>query len=455
VTESAETAPPAFPYGFAPMLLVSFLSGMAINFNLGAYSEGALTFVLIALGVVVFSLTESAKRVVSITRGSRFLYVIVWLGLVGMAFYAWNDEPFLYPWRPWDVGRKAQKVVLVLLATYLPFLTGRWREPKGLRLLRFGAFAAAVALAGADAIRASPMPSIDVWTVQQAGAAALLAGENPYTTVAEADSGPRLAADVPYVYPPTQLYLTLPAYALAKDVRFTMLAALLIAGLGMRFITGRARTGLPSIVEDAPALYLWLMTKLFLILEQSWIDPVQLMLITLACVAHVVRRSTVTAVLVGVILSAKQTMFWAAGLSGVILRFDRKQWAITVAVAVTLVFPFVWLDFRALKHANFDFLTNLPSRSDALTFNSWYLRRFGAELPGSAGFLLAGLVAAFSAWRLRGSVGRLGIAVTGTYFFFFTFNKWAFANYYFIISGLAALAAAASFHLTRPLTAAP
>jgi hypothetical protein len=422
--ERADEQPsPALPFGYAPMLLVSFLCGMAITFNRGAYSDGALALVLIALGVLVFCLIESCRRPVSIERNPRMLLVLVWLGLVAMAFYAWNDEIIIYPVQPWNAGRNAQIAALLLLTTYAPFLTGRWREPKALRLARFGAFALIVAIAGADVMKASPTPRIDVWTVQQDGAAALKAGKNPYTEVAERDTGPRVAEDVPYVYPPTQLYLTLPAYILAKDVRFTMLTALLLAGLGMRYITARARTGLPSIAEDAPALYLWLMTKTFLILEQAWVDPVQVMLITMVCSAYVARLPLLTAVLLGVVLSAKQTMFWAVGLTGVILRFDKKQWITTTSVGAALVLPFVILDFRALKHANFDFLSHLPSRPDALTFNSWYLRKFGHELPGALGFVLAATVTGASMWWMKPSVARLTIALAATYAVFFAFNK--------------------------------
>jgi hypothetical protein len=445
--EGTEEQPsPALPSGFAPMLLASFLFGMAITFNRGAYSEGALVLVLLGLGILVFCLIEGSRRRLSIERNPRLLLMLIWLGLLAMAFYAWNDEVIIYPVRPWDLGRKTQVASLLLLLTYLPFLTGQWREPRALRIGRFAAFAVVVALGGADVIRASPQPRIDVWTVQQDGAEALRHWKNPYTEVAEAATGPGVIGAVPYVYPPTQVYLTLPAYVLAKDVRFTMLGAILVAGFALRYITARARTGLPSIAQDAPALYLWLMTKLFFILEQAWVDPVQVMLIALTSAAYIARRPMLTAILLGVVLSAKQTMFWAVGLTGVILRFDKKQWATTIGVGTALVLPFVLLDFRALKHANFDLLSGLPTRLDALTFNSWFQRKFGTELPGAVGFLLAATVAAFSMWRMRRSAAQLSIALAATYAFFFAFNRWAFANYYFLMASLSALAAAASCH---------
>jgi hypothetical protein len=437
---------PSLPFGFAVLLLASFLFSTAITFNRGGYSEGALTLVLGGLGILVFCSLESGRPGVIVERNPRLQLGIVWLGLLAMTFQAINDEILIYPFRPWSLGRKMQLVLLGLLLSYLPFLTARWREPRFVRVARFAAFALAVGVAGTDAIRASPAPRIDVWTVQQAGAAELKAGHNPYRTVSMRDTGPRVGDDVPYVYPPVQLYVTLPAYAALGDVRYAMLAAMVLAGFAMRYITGRARAELPSIAEDAPALYLWLMPKLFFILEQAWVDPVQLMLIAFGFAAHVGKRPYLTAVLFGFVLASKQTMFWAVGLTGVLLGFDRRQWVLTAGVAAALVLPFVYLDFRALKHANFDFLTQLPSRPDALTFNSWYLRTFGSEMSKNVGFALAGLMALFAMWRMRGSAARLGLAVAATYAFFFTFNKWAFANYYFLISSLTTLAAATACH---------
>ena len=437
---------PSLPSGFAALLLGTFFFSTAITFNRGAYAEGALTLVLGGLGILVFCSLDSGRAGVVVERNPRLQLGIVWVGLLALTFQAINDEVLIYPIRPWVLGRKMQLVMLGLLISYLPFLSGRWRESRWVRWTRFAAFTIAIAVAGTDAINASPSPRIDVWTVQQSGAAELKAGHNPYKAVAVHDTGPRVGDDVPYVYPPVQLYVTLPAYALTGDVRYAMLAAIVLAGLGLRYITGRARAELPSVAEDAPALFLWLMPKLFFILEQSWVDPVQVMFIVLTLAAYVGNRRWLAAVLLGFVFASKQTMFWAVGLTGVVLRFDRRQWATTLTVGAALVLPFAVLDFRALKHANFDFLNQLPSRSDALTFNSWYLRTFGSEMSKSVGFGLAALSTLYAMVRRRGSAARLGLAIATTYAFFFTFNKWAFANYYFLIASLTALAAAASCH---------
>jgi hypothetical protein len=44
----------------------------------------------------------------------------------------------------------------------------------------------------------------------------------------------------------------------------------------------------------------------------------------------------------------------------------------------------------------------------------------------------------------RGMPAKFGVALATTYTVFFVFNKWAFANYYFTLMALSALAAAAA-----------
>jgi hypothetical protein len=411
-----------------------------------------------ALWIVALRFQDALRAPSTVQPATRMFAPLVFSALFATSFWQWNDPwPILYPQGPWALGRIAQVSWLCLVLTYLPFVVARIREHTWLRHGRFVLFGAALLLGGYDTIRTSPRPGIDVWTVQQEGAAHFLAGRNPYREVAVRDTGPRTAADVPYVYPPTQLYLTAPAWKLGDDVRWTMLLAVLVTGFALRQITRRAPLSLPAILEDAPALFVWLSPKLFFILEQAWVDPVQLMLVSLTTWAHVARRPVLTAVALGVVVSAKQTMFWMIPLAGFLLWFTPRQWLIAAAVALASVLPFVVWDFPALRHANLGFLSSLPPRADGLTLVNWASRKFQVVLPGTGlAFLLALLVVGLSIWRRRESTtARFAVAALATYCAFFAFNKWAFANYYFLLMGLAALAAACSGHFASRLQPQP
>jgi hypothetical protein len=423
----------------ALFLVGSGLLGLAVSFDRGRYTGAAITCVALALAALGICFAQALSPAAGREEDARPLAALVWLALVGLCCRALTDPaPLLYAERPWLGGRVAQLGSLVLLASYLPGLFGSFREGGRLVRLRFIAFLLLTAIAGLDALRASPHPRIDVWAVQMDGAAALLHGSNPYTSVAVHDTGPGTLVDaVPYVYPPTQLYLTLLSRALG-DVRLTMLAAVLAAAVAMRLVAGDRR---PAFAKDAPALFLLLTPKLPFVLEQSWVDPVQVMLLSTGLALATRARRDAAAVVLGLAVSSKQTMFWMLPLAGFCLRFDRRAWLLILLAAVAPVVPFAFWNARALIHANFDVLNGLPLRSDALTINNWALRTWQLEIPGAVGFVLAAGAVAVACWKLRGP-GPFGLAAATTYLVFFAFNRWAFANYYFLVAGLAALAAA-------------
>lgn len=454
----ANTAEAQVSSAFGPALMVSLLFGLCIIFSRGAFSEAAFVTVLSGVVILIGLFTSAAlHRVDEVRVELTMLQWVLWAAVFGLAFCAWTDiEQIIYARRPWTGLRTAQAWGLVLLTTYIPAIWRAFTEPQWLRHVRAGLFAVVLVAGGLDTIRTSPRPIIDVWTLQTQGAQLLLKGANPYTDVRVPDTGSGAALPfVPYVYPPTQLYVTLPAQAFFEDVRFAMIAALVILGASLRYIVRRAGRGLPAFLEDAPALAVICMPKLWFIVEQAWVDPVQLALVAASAAALVSRRPFLTAVLFGVVLTAKQTMFWTILAAALTVGFTRKQWAILVGVGAAMVLPFALWNFAALKLSLFDLLSGLPNRPDGLTFNNWSHRHFGYLIPGSAGFALAVVVLGLSKWRLAASPAGFGLALSLTYTLFFTFNRWAFANYYFTLASLAALAAALSFHATLNAPAVP
>ena len=123
------------------------------------------------------------------------------------------------------------------------------------------------------------------------------------------------------------------------------------------------------------------------------------MLISAGVAAYVADWDTLAAVLLGVAVSSKQSMFWLFPLVGVVLRFDLKRWVVLGASALLPLVPFMLWDFKALKHANFDFMSGLPPRRDALCFTNAVWKMSGVTLPALGAFLL--------------SAGVVGLAVSG------------------------------------------
>lgn len=432
------------PVGYAAALLASFLFGWAITPSRGAYSDPAMTMVVLGTIVVGWRyIVDFRKRVDLISV--RILAPLVWGCALGMAFAAYNDaEIIIYPVKFWETGRKAQGWLMIALLGYLPSMLQR-PEPRWLRHARFAFIAVCIAIAGVDTYATSPTPRIDVWTVQQQGAALLFQGKNPFVEVHQVETGPSGLTDVPYVYPPMQLYVSSIAWKLTKDVRFAMLAAAILLGVAVRAVGTRfGAKALPAIIEDAPALFIWCTPKFFFILEQSWVDPVQICWCSLVILSATYKRPWLTAVLVGLVVGAKQTMLLFAGLVGLGLRFNWKQWAVAGSVGLATVLPWMIWDFKAWKYANFDLLNSLPVRPDALTYITWVRRKFNIEIPYVLAFPGAFVVAGLAAWKGGKTLGRLAMATVASMTVFFVINKWAFANYYFTLLGLSALAAAAA-----------
>lgn len=421
---------------------VALLAGTACVPWHGAYSHEALTFVLAALLLVGFAFAAAAIRRDERVADRTMPLPILLVGLVTVTFFAFTDPSLLfYATRPWRLGRPGQGVFLCLLASYLPWLDGQRREPRWLRPVRFALFALVTAVSAAEVVWVSPSPHIDVWSMQMEGGEALWDMHNPYTAVSVPQTGPSGPRFIPYVYMPGQLLLSFPAWNVA-DVRYAMVAGLVLAGLCLRFLARRAEEPAPALVEDAPALLLWSTPKLLFVIEAAWTEPLTLALVVLAVSAQVARRPLLGAAIFGVALATKQQMIWFAVLAPVLLGWNRRQLLVCGAVAAAIVLPFLIADPHAFKRGVYDVQSMLPAREDGLTFNNWAKRQFGHTFGGGAGFVLAAGAAAVAAIRLPRTPAAFALASTVTYLVFSAFNKWAFCNYYFFVAGLAALWAA-------------
>ncbi len=449
-TPATETRLPG-DYGW--LLVVSFLLGLVMLLSAGIYdgplAEPSLAVVMVALGILgwrFFKQVSQRPSADETTRAWAPLALAALVAFVAMGFF--DVRLLLDAKRPWPVIHASQTVFVLLLASYVPGISGRVSETTRWRDARFLLFGALVIACGCETIAVSPLPHIDVWTTHTNGARAFLHADNPYTSVWTRDTGPG-HDPIPYVYSPTTIYACSLGLLLGGDVRYAMLACLVVTGIAIRYVARGSNEPKSSFVEDAPVLFFWLNPKLFFVLEQCWNDPFPLSLIALAVLAHTRTRPILTAALLGLAVTAKQSMFWLVPLGGVLLGFHVRQWIAFVGFAAAPELPFAMWNFRALKYANFDFLVGQPPRLDALTPINWLYRHFAIPPSGLPGTLLGASVVGVSMLRLKRTAPLFVLAVTFSYFLFFVFNKWAFCNYYFFLAGVASLAAAAAlFHPT-------
>lgn len=426
------------------------LLGLGTSNNNGHWSM--LSFAIVSAGLVVGAIPFVAalrRRASAPTSGPLAGNAGGWLliGLLAtMPLTALFDARLLPPaaLAHFGGGRAMQVVTLLLLATYL-------RENERLRTARFVTFGVVTFALGVLTIRLSREPDIDVWTIQQRATELLLEGKNPYQWVAIPTSDRADDFTVVYNYPPLSIYLALLGRVVGGDPRYGCLVAVIAAGIALRVI---ARTGAeekrPAIVDDAAALSFWLWSPILFVLDRAWVDPQQVALLAIAVAAWSRGKNTLAAVVLGVTLTSKQSMFWLVPLAFVFLRFDTKRWAALAAGAFLPLLPFVVWDFARLKHNLFDFMAGLGPRHDALCFTAFVHHAFGAAFPHQIGFLLGAVAVGAAWWRRPASESRaenalaFARATAIAYYVFFFFNRWMFANYYCTVVGFAAITAAAA-----------
>lgn len=333
-----------------------------------------------------------------------------------------SPSPWLGRWRPW-----------LLVLAFL--IVGRWL------------------------LRASPSPFIDVFVFQRDGAAALLKGANPYA-LRYPDIygnspfyGPGLSVDgqlkFGFPYFPFGLLLTLPAHALTGDYRWTQLMGMATAGLVIMELK-------PSPTARAMGALFLFSPRTFFVLEQGWTEPLGVGL--LAAVAWVaVKRPRWLPSAVGCLIAFKQYTVFMIPLA--LLLLPREEWtpkgvgryALKVAAPGLLVtLPFVlwsprdfWFDVVQLQVLQ-------PFRVEALSLLAWWNQQYHEQPSTLWPFAVTLGVLALAMWRLPRSLAGFVAGVVVVYLAFFATNKQAFCNYYYLVIGAAALAAALAAQRENP-----
>lgn len=280
--------------------------------------------------------------------------------------------------------------------------------------------------------------SLDVNLLHTEAANAIANGENPYTDAVVVPDGSPFAEPgdqiAGYPYPP----IAAVAYALGEwtfsEPRYTSLAAWLVV-LGLIGVSGIRR-------RRRDMVYLMLLLASVpgwpLILRAGWTEPLSLALMAGAFFTW--ERAGRSGTTLGLGLASKQ--YFVVTAPSLLLHRDsgwlRRLIVAAVAVALALGGGML-LDFPAFWSAAIEFHTSTPPRPDSTNLVG-LLGAFGVDWePVAVLSLIVGLLVALVAGRrsrTRGSftlVVALGLAAS------FLVATQAFANYWFLITGLCVL----------------
>ncbi len=276
----------------------------------------------------------------------------------------------------------------------------------------------------------SPNPYIDVYDYLKKGALGFISGQNPYSMVYT-----KMYKDVNpdfYSYLPGMIFLTLPFVFFFGDPRYTVIAAELMVALIIYRIyrknNGKYIYSL-LVLNNPISLYM---------VEQSYTEPIILFLLVLFAWSMVKNKKIAAILSFGIALATKQYMIFLLPL---IMRFKmdfKKKLFISLGAILTaavLIIPFyLWSPVDFLHDALFLQL-NFPPRYEGLTLFS-FLHQYGITYNAIVGNILiaAGLI--FVYIRKKINISQFFYLSSFAFLIIFFFNKWAFINYYYLISQL-------------------
>jgi hypothetical protein len=317
------------------------------------------------------------------------------------------------------------------------------RKGRGRPTWRFPAVAVLALWFGAWVILGWPRPNIDVWPLQQAAAAQLPLGINPYAAAhpeipwnPKYDGEPvRLGKGLrSFPYPPLSLILVLPGRFLG-DVRWALLAAT-VGAAAFLVATGR-RLGLPAghpwEMAAAAALF---HPQVLLVWHYAWTEPL-LALVSCICLwAMVAGRGRVAGLALAAVVTLKQYGFlWAIPI-GCSRRIAWRHILLGGVAATFVIAPFLVWNPAAFWLGNFTYQLTSRSRTDSLSIPAVLADRTGVQIPLSFGFLLAaGVSAGVARWGGR-DLSRTLLGSSAVLLSFFLFGKAGHLNYYWYTSSL-------------------
>lgn len=390
-------------------------------FSRGFFSFSSITLLIIAY--IFFSISTFLPKVTHKIKSQDPAHIVVLLVILSTSLYGGLYQHSLV--------LISLSFILLGLAIVLSFQLLKTEQLSSVKRIWFYMFSIAIALR-LLMIWSSPNPIIDVFAYLKFGALHFLSGNNPYSMIL-----PQMYKNVVfdyYGYPPGTLLLTTPFVWLFKDPRYTFAAAeILTAFLILKINNGKLNKYYFSLMLLYNPMSLY-------VLEQSYMETLAILLLTLSIWLISKKKFLISAVIFGIALSTKQYLVFLIPLfyrlinkESQVFRLSIMAFAIFVCSAVILPF-FIW-NQSDFTHDVVTLQFSYPIRYEGLTFFS-LSHRFGMDFNP----LISGVAITISFiliyFRRKIAIPSFFYLSSLLFFSFFIFNKWAFVNYYYLISQL-------------------
>jgi hypothetical protein len=404
--------------------------------------------VMVMASVVTLAL---ALRLAPSAEGSSVVAPVTWTVAWASVLSAFVRSPGKFlsdevSRRPYTLMSLAAALVVL---SYIPEVASGARRPSWVARARPAAMLGLALGLGAWIFHASPAPGIDVWTVHQQGADALLHGRPLYAygAVHTVDSHSFARPIATYAYPPANALLTTLGYLATGDTRWSALAAFLV-GAWLLWKIARRSVGPGSVVPDLLLACLLFHPRALFVLEEAWGEPLSLPFLAGFVLAALSGRPKTAAVLLGLLCAMKQHFVLYVPALALVPGIGLRGAVLAGATAGVTFLPFVLTGPHDLYMALVGYIAKDAFRGDSMSFTAM-LSDAGIFLPSWVG-LAAGLLSFVALLRVPRRVGPLLLSSAFTFLSFYVFGRQAFCNYYFFLGATLLVAVAA---LTRPSSA--
>jgi hypothetical protein len=297
--------------------------------------------------------------------------------------------------------------------------------------------------AGIFGIRAYPHPGIDDWNILQGSARAVLHFQNSYGAAWPGAKGHLL----PYL--PASAVLLTPFWVVFSDVRFGLLAALVLASLVISRLQRAPRSHTLLVLSGLVLFYPWVMYGI----EDSWPEPLMLALIASMVLAIHRGRPGLAVVCFALALLTKQHVALLVPFAAVWPAFGwRRALASGLAAAIALV-PWVATAPHMFWQGAVVYNLTLPPRADSLSLftaasRAGHSPSFAIVPIGTLVVLVLGL------WKLPRTASGFVFGSAWILAVFNLLNKQSFFNEWSLVVGLIVLGMATMTVADHPRTAA-
>ena len=306
-------------------------------------------------------------------------------------------------------------------------------------------------LLGVWMLQSTPNPHIDVYAVHNEALDAVLQGKDPYRVsfpnIYGTDSkyfynpdvvmGNRIAFGYPY--PPPSLILSVPAYVMFGDYRYTELAFLIAAAA----LIGYSRH---HVAAPLAAMTLLTTPRGFFVLEQGWTEPITIFLVALT--TYLLMRGPLQASwAAGLMLATKQYLPFTGLAVLRTLLLDRRYWKLALVIMMftgaACILPYALWHYNSFMRSVVWLQTLEPFRTDSLSFLIWADRNDMGRGSFVWAIVAAIVAAVVSLFTTRNTPSGFATSAAITMFAMFVLGSKAFCNYYYFVIGAMCCAVAA------------